>query len=159
MGDDDADGGAPAGIDEPLDVEAAARVIEDHGYLSWLGIVLEDLEPGRAVMTLPYREELTNWATGTIHGGVTATLVDTSSAFALRTVLEDPANTTLATTDLDTKYVRPATDDLHVEAEVVRAGTSTGVTRVTILSTGPDGETKEVATGATTYRLFTEGEL
>jgi uncharacterized protein (TIGR00369 family) len=150
---------APIHIEEPLNVEDASRVIERHGYLSWLGISLEELEEGRAVMTLPYQEKLTNWVTGTIHGGVTATLVDTCSAFALRTCLEDPMNTTLATTDLSTKYVRPATGDLHVEAEVIRAGTSTGVTRVTVLSTDPDGETKEVAIGATTYRLFTDSSL
>jgi uncharacterized protein (TIGR00369 family) len=150
---------APIHIEEPLNVEQASQVIEQHGYLSWLGISLEELEDGRAVMTLPYQEKLTNWVTGTIHGGVTATLIDTCSAFALRTCLEDPMNTTLATTDLSTKYVRPATGDLHVEAEVVRAGTSTGVTRVTVLSTDPDGETKEVAIGATTYRLFTDSSL
>lgn len=163
MGSDGAngDGGddSPLDLDEPLNVEDASRVIEQHGYLSWLGVTLEELDDGRAVMTLPYREELTNWVTGTIHGGVTATLVDTCSAFALRTQMADPMNTTLATTDLDVKYVRPATDDLYVEAEVIRVGTSTGVTRVTVLSTDPDGETKEVATGATTYRLFTESSL
>lgn len=153
------DGDAPIHIEEPLSVDDASQVIEKHGFLSWLGVSLEELEDGRAVMTLPYQEKLTNWVTGTVHGGVTATLIDTCSAFALRTRLDDPMNTTLATTDLDVKYVRPATGDLHVEAEVIRAGTSTGVTRVTVLSTDPDGETKEVAIGATTYRLFTDSSL
>jgi len=79
----------------PLDAAMASEVIENHGYLSWLDISVETLEPGRAVLTLPHREELANWGSGTIHGGVTATLVDTSSAFALRTVLEDPVGSTL----------------------------------------------------------------
>ena len=156
----------PDGSDEiPIDpegelrVEDAAAVIEHHGFLSWLNVSLETLEDGRAVMELPYQEKLTNWVTGTIHGGVTATVVDTCSAFALRTRMDDPMNTTLATTDLDVKYVRPATSDLTVEAEVIRAGTSTGVTRVTVLGTDEDGQSKEIATGATTYRLFTESSL
>jgi uncharacterized protein (TIGR00369 family) len=149
----------PIDVEESLAVEDAKVVIEEHGFLSWLGVELERLDEGRAVMTLPYQEELTNWVTGTIHGGATATVVDTCSAFALRTVLEDPMNTTLATTDLDVKYVRPATSDITVDAEVIRAGTSTGVTRVTVTGTDDDGESKEVAIGATTYRLFTEASL
>ncbi|MFB6143523.1 MAG: PaaI family thioesterase [Halorientalis sp.] len=153
------DGDAAAAAEQPLNAEAARAVLDEHGYLSWLDLSLESLAPGRAVMTLPYREELANWVTGTLHGGVTATVVDTCSAFALRTELDDPMGTTLATTDLDVKYVRPATADLHTEAEVVRCGTSTGVTRVTVESTTPEGERKTVATGATTYRLFGEGEL
>jgi uncharacterized protein (TIGR00369 family) len=160
---DDADAGdgrsTPVDIADAMDVESVSQIIEHHGYLSWLGIDLRELEEGRAVMHLPYQEKLTNWVTGTIHGGVTATLIDTCSAFALRTVMEDPMSTTLATTDLDVKYVRPATDDLHVEAEVIRSGTSTGVTRVTVLSTDPDGNSKVVAIGATTYRIFSDSEL
>jgi len=60
---------------------------------------------------------------------------------------------------MDVKYVRPTTDDLRAEAEVVRSGTSTGVTRVAVESTSPDGDPKEVVVGTTTYRIFTEGQL
>ena len=143
----------------PLDAELASDAIQNHGYLDWLDISVAELDPGRAVLTLPHREELANWGSGTVHGGVTATLVDTSSAFALRTVLDDPVGATLATTDMDVKYVRPATNDLRAEAEVVRSGTSTGVTRVSVESTSPGGDTKEVVVGTTTYRIFTEGQL
>jgi uncharacterized protein (TIGR00369 family) len=149
-------GGPSQYIENPQAVEGASAVIEAHGYLSWLNISLEELADGRAVMHLPYQEKLTNWVTGTIHGGVTATLIDTCSAFALRTRLDDPVETTLATTDLDVKYVRPASSDIHVEAEVIRVGSSTGVTRVTVLGTAPDGESKVVAIGATTYQFFTD---
>ncbi|MFB6179945.1 MAG: PaaI family thioesterase [Halorientalis sp.] len=146
----------PIDFEGGLNVEAASQVIDQHGFLSWLNVSLETLEEGRAVMELPYQEKLTNWVTGTIHGGVTATVIDTCSAFALRSCMEDPMRTTLATTDLNIKYVRPATSDLFVEAEVIRSGTSTGVTRVTVLGTDDEGTSKEVAIGATTYRLFTE---
>lgn len=149
---------APPEMGDALDADLANDVIQHHGYLSWLGLRFDQVEEGRVVVGLPYRDELANWVTGTIHGGVTATVVDTASAFALRTVMEDPT-TTLATTDLNVKYVRPATDDLSVEAEVVRAGTSTGVTRVTVYSRTDAGDRKEVAIGATTYRLFTESSL
>jgi uncharacterized protein (TIGR00369 family) len=131
--------------------------IDDHGYLSWLGVELESAAPGRAVMTVPYRKELTNPTTeGTprTHGGIPATLIDTASGFALRTTFADPGRATLTTADLDVSYLRPATDDLCVESEVVRAGNTVGVTRASVTSVAPDGKRKEVAIGTATYRLF-----
>lgn len=131
--------------------------IEEHGYLSWLGVELESASPGRAVMVLPYREELTNPTPGDTprtHGGIPATLIDTASGFALRTTFDDPARAALTTTDLDVSYLRPATDDLRVECEVARAGGTVGVTRASVTSVPPDGDRKEVAIGTATYRLF-----
>jgi len=156
------DGGDPDEVTEwvagnPLDLEAASAVVDAHGYLSWLGVTVEELGDGRAVLGLPHREELTNWDTGAIHGGATATVVDVASAFAIRTRLDDPMGTMQATTDLNVKYVRPATDDLTVEAEAVRVGSTNGVARVTVESTDDEGVRKPVAIGTCTYRLFTDG--
>jgi uncharacterized protein (TIGR00369 family) len=148
------------GEDDDLDPDAWAEVasyVERHGFLSWLGVVVEDVERGRVRFSMPYDEKLTNpspGSEGTIHGGVAATLVDTASGFALRTTFQDPAAARLTTTDLDVKYLRPARDDLVVEADVVRAGDSVGVTDVTVTSHAPDGERKAVAVGSTSYRLF-----
>lgn len=131
--------------------------LDDHGYLSWLGVELESAAPGRAVMTLAYREELTNPGSQDAprtHGGIPATLIDTASGFALRTTFDDPARAALTTTDLDVSYLRPATDDLRVECQVVRAGGTVGVTRASVTSVAPDGDRKEVAIGTATYRLF-----
>jgi uncharacterized protein (TIGR00369 family) len=126
--------------------------IADHGYLSWLGLRLEHAERGRVRMRIPGDEKLRNPGPGgSIHGGIAATLIDTASGFALRTTFEDPATARLATTDLDVSYLRPATDDLVVEAEVLRAGGTTGVTDVTVESAD---EEEPVAVGRTTYRLF-----
>lgn len=149
---------SPREIDDPLDPAVANALVERHGFLSWLGVTFETLETGRAVMRLPHDEKLTNWATGVVHGGVTASAIDTCSAFALRTCFPDLAEVSLATTDLDVKYVRPATSDLRIEAEVIRVGDSVGVTRVDVTGESPDGEEKLVAIGATTYRLFTGHE-
>mgnify|MGYP000350726619 CR=1 FL=1 len=132
-----------------------ASFLDEHGYLAWLGVQIESAGDGRAVMRIPYDEKLLNPGSGgTVHGGVAATLVDTSSAFALRTTFEDPMEAGLATTDLHVNYLRPARDDLVATAEVVRAGGSIGVTDVVVESTTPDGEQKAVVVGRTTYRLF-----
>lgn len=129
--------------------------LEEHGYLAWLGVRIEDAGDGWALMRIPYDEKLLNPGSGgTVHGGVAATLIDTSSAFALRTTFDDPMEARMATTDLHVNYLRPARDDLVARAAVVRAGGSIGVTDVTVTSTTPEGEEKAVAVGRTTYRLF-----
>ena len=132
--------------------EELRAFIDDHGYLSWLGLRLDRLERGRVRMSVPGDGKFRNPGPGgSIHGGIVATLIDTASGFALRTTFEDPGTARLATTDLDVSYLRPATGDLAVEAEVLRAGGTTGVTDVTIESTNED---EPVAVGRTTYRLF-----
>ncbi|SER79092.1 PaaI family thioesterase [Natrinema salaciae] len=130
--------------------------VQRHGYLSWLDIEVECLEDGRAVLVIEQDEDFENPVGNDghdpVHGGIVATLIDTSSAFALRTTFENPADAFLTTTDLNVSYLRPATGDLRAEAEVLRAGGSTGVTEVSV--EGADGE---AAVGRTTYRLFRDG--
>ena len=139
-------------------VAAGTReVIENHDFMSWLGMELVEFEEGRAVLSIPHDEKLTNiveGSRGTIHGGVTATLVDTASGFALRTTFDDPLEPALTTTDLDVTYLRPARSDLRAVAEVVRAGGSMGYTDVKVYGTAPDGEQKAVVKGSASYRLF-----
>lgn len=136
--------------------DAFQEFIDRHGYLSWLGLTVEHAERGRVRMRVPHDEKLLNPSEGqaSVHGGITATLVDTASGFALRTTFDDPAAASLTTTDLDVSYLRPATDDLTVEAETERAGDSVGVTSVTVSSEKPSGEPADVAVGRATYRLF-----
>jgi len=136
------------------DLEAAQAVLDQHGFLSWLGIEFVAVEEGRAVMRVPHQEKLANWSGGSLHGGVTATVIDSCSAFALRTTFPDPLDPMLVTTDLTVRYVRPATSAITVAAEVVRSGESMGMTHVEVTGTAPSGEEKVVATGGTTYRMF-----
>jgi uncharacterized protein (TIGR00369 family) len=143
----------------PLDQEHTDLLqafIEEHGFLSWLNLEVEELERGRIVMSVPYDEKLVNPGSevGSIHGGIAASLVDTASGFALRSTFDDPTTGSLATTDLNVTYLRPATNDLRVEAEVLRAGGSMGFTDTLVTSVDPDGEEKDVAVGRTSYRLF-----
>jgi uncharacterized protein (TIGR00369 family) len=142
-------------------------VEEEHGYLSWLGTEVDAVERGRIELTVPFDEKLTNPAPEpTIHGGVAATLVDTAGGLALRTAAEDPLAVDVATVSLNVNYLRRATGDLHACADVVRAGSTIGVSRVDVTSTVPEngdddrdwgveeGEEQLVATGQPSYRLF-----
>ncbi|ELZ33964.1 hypothetical protein C474_03355 [Halogeometricum pallidum JCM 14848] len=165
MSDDEADG---------LPDDAAAfvqRYIEqEHGYLSWLGTEVNELESGRVVMTVPYDEKLTNTTNPpTVHGGIAATLIDTAGGIAQRTMLDVPLNGGVATVNLNVNYLRRAAGDLRATAEVVRSGGTIGVSTVTVVSQIPDrvredneaferweGTTEEeaVATGQGAFRLF-----
>lgn len=139
-------------------VDELAADLQEHGLFEWLDLDVEVAEEGHAVFHLPFDEKFANFSSGTVHGGITATVIDTASGFALRSTFERPEDAALTTTDLNVRYVRPATDDVRVEAEVVRAGSSIGVTECEV--TGVDqGERKVVATGGTTYRLFRDAEF
>lgn len=131
--------------------------VDTHGFLSQLGVTIDTIEQDRVVMRIPYDESLTNpqiRGAASIHGGVASTLIDTSSAFALRTTFDDPDDARLATIDLSVSYLRPAVGDLIADAKVIRAGGHVGVTQVIVESETPDGETAPVAAGMTNYRLF-----
>ncbi|MFB6155119.1 MAG: PaaI family thioesterase [Haloferacaceae archaeon] len=146
--------------DTELPAEAAEIVQryieEEHGYLSWLDTRVERIERGLVVMSVPYREELTNTVTPpTIHGGIAATLIDTSGGIAQRTLLDDPIDGGVATVNLNVNYLRRASGDLRATAEVIRSGGTIGWSRVTVESDTPEDEfTHEVATGQAAYRLF-----
>lgn len=137
------------------DVERLEAELDEHGLFAWLDFEFTAIERGRVVFEVPFDEKFANLGSGAVHGGVTATAMDTASAFALRTTFDDPVSIGLTTTDLDVRYVRPASDDLLVEATVVRAGETMGYTECEA-TTVHEGERKTVATGGTTYRLFRE---
>ncbi|SFR69961.1 PaaI family thioesterase [Halogeometricum limi] len=147
-----------------------AYIEQEHGYLSWLGTQVNEISPGRVVMTIPYDEKLTNTTSPpTVHGGIAATLIDTAGGVAQRTMLGDPLNGGVATVNLNVNYLRRAAGDLRATAEVVRAGGTIGVSTITVVSRPPkhvredeeaferwEGTADEeaVATGQGAYRLF-----
>ena len=133
---------------------------EHHEFLSWIGTTVDHVDDGTMTMSIPYDEKLTNTRLNDngdradIHGGIAATLIDTTGGLGLRTELEDPFGARIATINLNVNYLRPATGDLSATANVIRAGGSVGVSEVTVESTTPDGKTREVATGQGAYRIF-----
>ena len=144
-----------SGLPEDAAAFVQAYIEREHGYLSWLGTEVETLEPGRAVMTIPYDEKLTNTTNPpTVHGGIAATLIDTAGGLAVRTALEEPVGAGVATIDLNVSYLRPARGDLVADASVVRVGSTVGVAEVSVTAEEPDGDTEEVAVGRGSFRIF-----
>lgn len=145
--------------DPPEDaIETIREFIEqNHGYLSWLGVTVEKYTFDSIVLTVPYDDKLTNpTAPPTMHGGVAATLIDTSGGLALRATLDDPIGGGVVTINLNTNYLQQAVGDLTARAEVVRAGNNVGMSRVTVESETPNAGVQPIAVGQGAYRLFQE---
>ena len=150
-------------LDEFDDLEGLLQysLEEDHEFLAWLDTSVDNVGDGTMTMSIPYDEKLTNTRPtadpdepADLHGGVAATLIDTVGGLSLRTAMDDPFETKIATINLNVNYLRPATGDLVATADVIRVGSSVGVSEVTVESTTPDGETKVVAIGQGAYRVF-----
>lgn len=68
-----------------------------------LGLSIDDLEEGRVVMSLEPRELFANQL-GTMHGGISATLLDSVMGCAVHSAL--PAATSYTTLELKVNYIR-----------------------------------------------------
>ena len=89
-------------------IKQAAQFIEALPHALALGMELEKLEAGTAVIAMPYAEKLIgDPATGVVHGGAVSALMDTCCGAA---VMSHPRNLShTATIDLRIEYLRPAT--------------------------------------------------
>lgn len=129
------------------------RYFRDSPFNDWMDLTVEALEEDRAVVTVPHDEKLTNPG-GTVHGGVLAAVMDVTAAAVLLHAVEDLGGMSLVTTDMNIRYLRPATEDLRATGFVERAGSSMGVARVDIESTTPDESPEKVAAGSVSYRFL-----
>ncbi len=116
--------------------------------IAWLHPQLEELAPDYAVVKLPYREEATN-GSGTVHGGVLATLADTAVAFALSTNFDGKMG--FATADLTIHFLRRARGDVWARARIVKKGQRINVGDVAIV----DRAGQEVARALASFLLTT----
>jgi acyl-CoA thioesterase len=125
--------------------QAAFEVVKTTPYLKLLGIELIEITEEKAVMSLEMQEKLRQ-PYGLLHGGATASLIDTAMAFAVVAALgaEDKATTV----DLTVQYLRPHTaGKVLCTAKVLRAGK-----RLLFLSAEVVNEQgKMIATALSTY--------
>jgi acyl-CoA thioesterase len=133
-----------------LSEEELARLHEAFAlvpYAQMLGIEIVRLTRGEAILSLRSRAELKRME-GIMHGGALASLMDTASAFAVLTTLEEGAQT--VTVDLTIHFLRPVTEgSVEARATLLRAGRR--VATVSIEAT--NGAGKIVATALTTYLI------
>jgi len=95
-------------------------------FFRLIGLEVVDMQPGRCVLTIRHRPDLAQ-PIGILHGGVTATLVDTGIAYAvlasneIRPLVE--AGGSVVAIDLRIKFFRPvAAGKLTCVSTVTRMG-------------------------------------
>jgi uncharacterized protein (TIGR00369 family) len=107
-------------MSEERDFNKAFEVVRTTPYLVHLGIELVEIEHGKAVMKMPMKDELRQ-PYGLLHGGATASLIDTATAFAVVSVTKREEKCT--TVDLTVHYLRPVINETTIcTATIVRAG-------------------------------------
>jgi len=97
-----------------------ARLV-DAPYGRFVGMTLASAEPGHVQLRLEARDDTTNRG-GSLHGGVTASLLDVAGMAAARSVAGDPS-APAATVDLAIHYLDPARGEaVVVDGVVTRRG-------------------------------------
>jgi uncharacterized protein (TIGR00369 family) len=119
--------------------------LDDVPFAKLLGIEVDLLEPGHAVLSMKMRDDLMRNG-GIAHGGAVATLIDSAMAFAIIQLLGDNEHT--VTVDLTIHYLRPlSAGTARASARVVRAGKRV----ITVSAELFDHNDKLSATAISTY--------
>ena len=119
--------------------------LDEIPFAKLLGIEVESVEPGHAVLSIKIREDLKRNG-GIAHGGVAATLIDSAMAFAIMPMLAE--NEHSITVDLTIHYLRPLSEgSARASARVVRAGKRV----ITVSAELFDHQEKLAATAISTY--------
>jgi len=87
---------------------------------NWLQFTLEEIEKGRAVLSMTVREEMTN-PYGHIHGGMMSLIIDEAIGWGVVSMDADSHYTSL-TLNVDFLYAIKAGDKLNAESKVLRVG-------------------------------------
>lgn len=125
--------------------QEAAAALANIPFARLLGFELIDLEPHTARIKLKMRDELRQ-PYGILHGGATASLIDTTMAFAVRTCVPQEIQT--STIDLTVHYLRPHSQgEIVCTAKVERCGK-----RILTVSAEVRNESKKlIASALSTY--------
>ncbi|MET0557079.1 MAG: PaaI family thioesterase [Solirubrobacterales bacterium] len=112
-----------------------------------LGIAIEEIEVDRAVLAMPFKDELVTMG-DVVHGGAISTLIDTAATVAAWAIDEVPESPSGATVALSVNFISAARAcDLRAEARVVKRGRQLSFCEVE----ARDPEGTLVANGIATY--------
>lgn len=136
----------------PDRAKLARQFIEAIPYSRALGMQLDEIGDGVAVISMPYDERfIGDPTTGVIHGGAVSALMDTCGGAAVMSHPDAPVAT--ATIDLRIDYMRPATPGhrIRARAECYHVTRAVAFVRATALDDDADRPVA-AATGAFTFQ-------
>jgi uncharacterized protein (TIGR00369 family) len=118
-------------------------------YVAHLGMRLVSIQPGEAVLALPFSPELVTIGT-IVHGGALASLIDTAAMVAAWSDAPVPDKIRGSTVNLTVTYLAPANkEDLQATARVLRRGKSLVYVDVDVQGASSGA----VAKGLATYKI------
>lgn len=131
--------------------ELIAEFLPHSPFVGHLGIELREIEDDRALLALPFGEEVVTIG-DVVHGGAVAALIDTAAMAASWSALElegePPRGTTVG---LTVDFLAAArAQQLEADARVLRRGSSLCFCEVKVTGAA---ERKLLATGLVTYKL------
>jgi uncharacterized protein (TIGR00369 family) len=124
--------------------------LENSPFVARLGIRLEDMEPDRVRLAMPFSDWLPTIGE-VVHGGAISSLIDTAAAAAAWSGAEVPERPRASTVGLTVDFLAPARGQgVTADARLVRRG-STGLCFCEVSVTADDGT--HVALALVTYQL------
>jgi uncharacterized protein (TIGR00369 family) len=124
--------------------------LENSPFVAQLGISLEEMEPDRARLALPFNESLPTIG-DVVHGGAISSVIDTAAAAAAWSGADVPERPRASTVGLTVDFLSPARGkDVSADARVVRR-TGSGICFIEVSVTDSDGT--QVALALVTYQL------
>ena len=115
-----------------------------------LGYDVAEAEKGRVLVTLVPTTEHLNPA-GTVHGGLTATLLDSCMGLAIQSTLDkEVSQTTLEFKISLVRPITPETGEIRAEGKVLNSGRRIGTAEGRVV----DGQGRLLAHGTTTCLIF-----
>ena len=135
--------------------DAVRERIKESGATALLGFTLDGIEPGRAVFSMEVKPRHKQMQ-GVVHGGILATLADTTAAIAAYTTV--PKGTHIATVELKINFLEPVPGGrIKADARVLRSGRNFVVTECEILNEDGSLAAKALLTfGAASGHSLTE---
>jgi uncharacterized protein (TIGR00369 family) len=126
------------------DFETRVRTsFANQAAMSLIGARLTTVEPGRCVVELPVRDDLTQQH-GFVHGGVLGMIADSAGGYAGFTLM--PASASVLTVEYKINMLAPAAGELLVATgEVLKTGRSLSIVRADVIAVQGDRRTHVAA--------------
>jgi len=142
-------------LPEGAPVMLRMSVERENGYLSWLGVQMQNIQYGKSKLTIPFDEKFTDEEENppTVHNGIVTTLMEQTGELAIRTTLNDPVNDLVEPLNINVNFLHDAVHDLTGYAEVVEMRETSAIATITVESRTPTGNMESIATGQGVFRV------